>query len=283
MAKVCFITAIYGNYEASCKKYVKQSIETDFICFTDNENINNNEWIIDTIQYHNINKSPFDNINYVNSIEKNKHTFNIAKYYKQAFQNIPRLKDYEVIIWIDGTIEIINEKTAEYILNNINKNKIIGWAHDWRNGNLVEEVNDSLKNSKYTSTKFMNQDQPIQEITKQYNDYIKDGYTNKEFKKLYPHEINIGVWHTAFCAFLNNNTEVTSFLNLWYLQTLQYTTQDQISFPYVCYKSNIIPYTLPNNEIKLREIHLKTENNDFLKIKTADFVTDFYIKHPHGY
>jgi hypothetical protein len=39
MSKICFITAIYGNYEASCKKFAKQSIPTDFICFTDNKNI----------------------------------------------------------------------------------------------------------------------------------------------------------------------------------------------------------------------------------------------------
>jgi hypothetical protein len=34
LVKICFITAIYGNYEASCKKFAKQSIQTDFICFT---------------------------------------------------------------------------------------------------------------------------------------------------------------------------------------------------------------------------------------------------------
>jgi uncharacterized protein YggE len=28
MAKICFITAIYGNYEASCKKFVRQTQET---------------------------------------------------------------------------------------------------------------------------------------------------------------------------------------------------------------------------------------------------------------
>jgi hypothetical protein len=29
MANICFITAIYGNYEISCKKNVKQTIDTD--------------------------------------------------------------------------------------------------------------------------------------------------------------------------------------------------------------------------------------------------------------
>ena len=42
MSKICFITSIYGNYEASCKKFVKQTIETDFICFTDNIDIISN-------------------------------------------------------------------------------------------------------------------------------------------------------------------------------------------------------------------------------------------------
>lgn len=73
------------------KKFVKQTIETDFICFTNNENIISNGWFIDSIPYHNIYKSPLDN----------DHTFNIAKYYKQAFRNIPRLNKYDVIIWID--------------------------------------------------------------------------------------------------------------------------------------------------------------------------------------
>ena len=48
MSKICFITAIYGKYEKSCKPFVKQTIDTDFICFTDDENIISNGWTIDT-------------------------------------------------------------------------------------------------------------------------------------------------------------------------------------------------------------------------------------------
>jgi hypothetical protein len=59
----------------------------------------------------------------------------------------------------------------------------------------------------------------------------------------------MGVWATCFVAFLNKDEDVKNFLDLWYLQTLKYTTQDQIGFPYVCQKTNIIPFTLPNNEI----------------------------------
>jgi hypothetical protein len=192
MAKICFITAIFGNYELSCKKFVKQTIDTDFICFTDNKRIINNGWTIDNTSYFIFNKSKLDDNSYVNSIIKNGHTFNIAKYYKQAFQNIPRLKQYEVIVWLDGTIEIIYDKVSEYILENIYKHKIIGWNHEWRNGILKDEVEGSLF-EKYTSPFWNGQKQPVQDVIKQYETYIKEGYNDdyiKDYRVINP---NIGV------------------------------------------------------------------------------------------
>jgi hypothetical protein len=73
--KVCFITAIYGNYESTCKKFIEQTIPTDFICFTDNPEILSNGWIIDTTPYHLENKSSLDTDNYINSLSNNKHSF----------------------------------------------------------------------------------------------------------------------------------------------------------------------------------------------------------------
>ena len=78
---------------------------------------------------------------------------------------------------------------------------------------------------------------------------------------------HFGVWITCFVAFLNHDEDVNNFLNLWYLQTLKYTTQDQIGFPYVCKTTGLIPLTLPNNEISGDRPHSNTM---------------FYIKHNHG-
>ena len=248
MAKICFITAIYGNYETSCKKFVKQTIETDFICFTDNKNIINNGWTIDTTPYHLINKSKIDDGTYINSICNNKHTFNISKFYKQSFSNIPILDKYDVIVWIDGTIEIIYDKTSEYILNNIYKEKIIGWHHEFRNGILSDEVKASHF-ERYTSTYWNKQSQPYQDVDNQYKSYLDDGYNDLYFKNINSHTKHMGVWITCFIAFLHKDKEIKKFLDLWYLQTLKFTTQDQIGFSYVCQKTNIIPFTLPNKEI----------------------------------
>ena len=266
MTKICFITAIYGGYEKTCKKFVKQSIDTDFICFTDDNNIINNGWTIDTTPYHLINKSKIDNDTFINSICNNKHTFNIAKYYKQAFSNIPILQKYDVIVWLDGTIEIIYDKTSEYILNNIYKEKIIGWNHEYRNGVLSNEVKASHID-RYTSTYWNNQSQPYQDVDNQYKCYLEDGYNDLFFKNINSHSKHMGVWVTCFVAFLQKDNQVKDFLETWYLQTLKYTTQDQIGFSYVCQKTNIIPFTLPNNEIFGDRPH---------------FFTMLYLKKNHG-
>ena len=263
--KICFITAVYGNYEASCKRFEKQTVATDFICFTDNENIIGNGWTIDTTPYHLTHKSQLDDSTFVNSLSNNKHTFNIAKYYKQSFSNVPRLQKYDVIVWLDGTLEITHDKTSEFILSKIHKEKVIGWHHELRHGDLQGEVIAS-NFYRYTSTFWNNQYQPYQDIVKQYNDYIQDGYTDNFFKQMHPDKKHFGLWITCFVAFLQHDAEVKKLLDLWYLQTLKYTTQDQIGFPYACQKTNLIPYTLPDNDVS-GEPHKRTM---------------FYIKHDHG-
>jgi hypothetical protein len=96
---------------------------------------------------------------------------------------------------------------------------------------------------------------------------VKDGYNDEFFKKLNSHTPHMGVWITCFVAFLQKDEDVKTFLNLWYLQTLQYSTQDQVGFPYVCQKLNMIPLSLQKNEIYGERPHSETM---------------FYIKHNHG-
>lgn len=264
--KICFITAIFGSYEKTCKPFVKQSINTDFICFTDDNNIIKNGWIIDTTPYHIINKSRLDNDMYTNSFSNNKHTFNIAKYYKQSFHNIPILKEYDVVIWLDGSIEITYNKVSEHILDLIQEHKIVGWNHEGRNGILVEEVHGS-GDSRYKSTHWNGQDQPYQDVDRQFQHYLNNGYNDSYYKNISHCTPHLGVWVTCFVAFLKIDEHVKRLLNFWYLQTLEFTTQDQVGFSYVCQKMDLVPYTLPNNGIHGNEPHDSTM---------------FYKKHCHG-
>jgi hypothetical protein len=265
-SKIAFITAIYGPYEASCKPYVKQTVNADFICFTNIKNIKANGWIIDTTAYHDVSPSPLDTGCEYNSLKKNRHTFNIAKYYKQAFINIKRLSQYDVVVWLDGTVEIINPNTAEYLLEKCKLHNIVAWEHERRYGNLFVEVKESNFN-RYTSTRWFNQDQPYQDVNGQYRSYLNNGYDEGLWKRINPGRKHLGVWITCCIAFNVKSDAVVNFLNTWYKQTLDYTTQDQIGFPYTVQKMNLIPYTLPDMEIKGKFPHERT---------------DIYIKHPHG-
>uniref|UniRef100_A0A6C0JJ09 Uncharacterized protein n=1 Tax=viral metagenome TaxID=1070528 RepID=A0A6C0JJ09_9ZZZZ len=132
----------------------------------------------------------------------NEKRCNIAKYYKTSFQRIPRLKKYDVIVWVDGTIELINEKISEYIMENIYNHKIIAWHHDHRNGILKNEV-DASHFERYTNTYWYNQNQPYQDVDKQYSFYINDGYSDLYYKNLNSHTQHMGVWITCFVAFLH--------------------------------------------------------------------------------
>ncbi|MGB4191649.1 MAG: hypothetical protein WBJ81_03780 [Rickettsiales bacterium] len=246
--KIVFITAIYGAYEASCKKYVPQNIPSDFICFTNSNNTISNNWEVDSFPYFLSNPSDIDDGSYLNSLKNNNHTFNLAKYFKQSFHNIPRLKNYDIVIWLDGTIEIRDPNTAEHMVNYLKYNPIVTWEHNERKGSLAAEAQDSMF-SKYTSQSWLGQKQPYQDVQAQYRSYIKDGYDENLGRIIDPLRVNFGVWITCFIAFDNKNDQVKNFLDFWYLQTLNYTTQDQVSFSYATQKLHLYPYTLPDTNI----------------------------------
>lgn len=260
--KIAYITAVYGSYEATCKPFAKQTIPSDFICFTDNPSIVAQGWQIDTTPYHIQNPSQLDSSEHRNSMQNNKHTFNIAKYYKQAFYNIPRLQKYDIIIWLDGTLEITNPNTSEFIKNSIlEKKNVIVFEHEYRSGQLAQEVSNS-RIPKYTSTRWNNQDQPYQDVDSQFASYIGEGYSDDFWKGIFPNQPKAGVWITCFVGYDMKNPETRTFLDAWYLETLKNTTQDQIGFPYALWKTKMMPHSLMGDQPHSR--------------------TEYYIKHEHG-
>jgi hypothetical protein len=261
--KVCFITANYGSYELTCKRFVPQSIPTDFICFTDSNTIITNGWDVDTHPYHTTHKSNIYSEDDLNSYKNNTHTFNIAKYYKQSFINIPKLEGYETIIWVDGTLEIIDNNVSKYVSDTTPE--VMIWEHEWRHGNLYSEVADSSTPGfyRYTSTRWNNQNQPYQDVFKQYQMYLDDGYDETKFKD--SGRENMGVWVTCFIGWNMKSQRVRAFLDKWYEQTLKVSTQEQVSFSYVVQKLDVIPYSLPDSNIQ-----------------GTHGLNTFYIKHGHG-
>ena len=75
-----------------------------------------------------------------------------------------------------------------------------------------------------------------------------------------------GVWITWFIVYnMLRHEETNKFLDLWWQQNVQYTTEDQISFPFVAYSLQILPYTLPQGSIS-----------------GVFEANDMYVKHGYG-
>jgi len=271
-ASFAYITAIYGSYETSAKVYIPQSLPSDFICFTDNPNIIANDWIIDTTPYHLTHPSPLDDGTRCNSLANNKHTFNIAKYYKEQWHLIPRLATYDYVIWLDGTMSITHPEVSEHlykIFSRSPREKVITIEHDWRFGSLEAEVMASVMPvcGRYCVTEWFGQKQPYQDILAQYKIYLAEGYTDYFWKQRSPNREHYGVFVTCFVAWpMGPHSEETKhFLNMWYAHNLQFTTQDQIAFPFICQKLGILPYIFPD------ETTCGNQSKSF-----------FYLKHGHG-
>lgn len=241
--RVAFISANFGGYELTCKPFRPQTIPCDFIYFTDSEVTEPNGWIVDIEPWH---EKIETQKGLRNSFDNNKHTNNISKFYRQNFQTIPRLSEYDMIIWIDGSIEISSETVAEECLSNIKEYPIISWRH---NNTLEHEVLASHI-SKYISINWNGQDQPYQDVDEQYEVYKSDGCPNFDH-----------VFITCFIAFNNKDPKVSEFLELWWYQNLRYTNADQIGFVYSLYKTGITALALEAEDSCLK--------------------TDFYIKKPH--
>jgi hypothetical protein len=269
-ARVAYITALYGTYESSPKPFAKQSVPSDFYCFTDLPELtsspNANGWIIDRTPYHQNIPLPYDSPELLNSLSKNLHPMNVAKFYKTAFYHIPRLKSYEFIVWLDGNVVISNSSTSEVLINSLlnpsssgdkgqqqqETREMILFEH-WRDGLLWKEVRAAAGQSKYNTTEFAGFSQPRQDILSQYNAYLTHfRYNESYWKAIQPNRPQYGMWVTCFIGFhmkpAARGSRLKEFLALWHQHILRYSTQDQISFSFVSQYLRFHPHSLPASD-----------------------------------
>jgi len=234
--KIAFITAIVGNYEVRLHESVKQSVPCDFIAFTDGL-INSNSWKTYPLTHHpTFLKTDYD----------------IAKWYKLQFYKIDFLKEYDFIVWLDGSLEITNPNLAETIINNNNVCSL--FSHEWRNGLLINEAIGMRDNKRYDD------EEPLMIMDRFYNNGYKE-----TFFKLYNKNIpSYGVFITCLIAWKNCNLLI-DFFDEWWTLHLSLSKNDQLTFSYLCWKYKMFPYDLIN--IYKGKPHFKT---------------DAYIKHQHG-
>jgi len=247
--KVAFITAVYGGYDTACQPFAPQTRQADFICFSDDPAITSNSWEVDTTPYHLLHRSPLDNGALLNSMQNNNHTFNIAKYYKQAFLNIPRMEEYDIVVWLDGSLQLTEPRAAEQVSLVVAEGGCaMGVFNHTIRSALAEEVLVSKEFYRYCVTSFGGQAQPYQNISGQFADYVSDGDADTST----PGVNEVGVWYTTLMIYNMRDLWTRILLDRWYLETLRHSTNDQISFPHVVLKENALNAlcTLPNEVIR---------------------------------
>lgn len=284
VSKICFVTCVTGNYEASLKNPALQTIACDWIAYVDLVSYtiktpSGSPWILtDVTQYYkgfpNHSFENDDEKTFVNSPTRNTHTFNMAKIVKLNLHRLPELKKYDIVIWCDATLEITDAACAEKIdaILSENESPVVLFEHEFRHGRLRNEVDASVRDPRYGSTHHHGQSQPYQDVMMQYESYLQEGFVEGWLKEqTRPH---LGVWITCFIGFRMTDPVITAFLDMWWLQNLRYTVQDQIGFVYAVWKTGLLPFTLPNTHVGHRQtFHIDGRGHSR---------TDLYVKHSHG-
>lgn len=250
--EVLFFTSIFGTYESTLKSPESQSFPSRFVAFTDRDDLADTPgWEVHVIK----DVSPYvKNPNFTgrNDLTSNRHPFNLAKFFKQQFHTLDVLRGHRVAIWIDGTVHIHNGSTAEIVNTLVQQDgrNFILFEHD-RNGIVEAEVEASLMFDKYTSTHWGCCDQPLQDVQGQFSEYQSFGFKEQWWLNDYDTPLGVadrkqyGLWVTCFIGFDMSSPITHKFMDIWWQHNVEYTTQDQVSFPFVAWKLRVYPFSLP--------------------------------------
>ena len=217
--RVCVYTAICGGYDR-LKAQPAQSIDCDWLCFTDTPTEQVSNWRIANISY------PPDESS--SSRMRAKH-FKVLSH--QVFpggwfdieSGVFGSTHYDHIIWIDGSVQILRPDLVELMLSSIGD---AGWAmfsHPQRNC-VYAEAEESAPMVKYRGMK----------IVEQAAAYRRVGYP-----------VGRGLWSGGLIARRTDAHHLAAINDLWWRENMQWTIQDQISLPVVMWRLGLAVNTVP--------------------------------------
>lgn len=252
--RVAVITSAMGDFERSTKPYATQTIPVDYYCFTNHRGlINRAGWRLIFTPYDSMNVSDVDQGQWVNSRSKNDHPYMVYKFYKMQFHRIPILSRYDLIVWIDMTILVTSPTAIEGIWSLFEEfptRQIFACVHpdESRHGMITAEMEASVQDGRWTSTELRGHDQPFQNVRGQHDFYVRQGYSQaywgKEDLRYFAGQCT-GLWQTDIMAFRMTDPLTRPFLDAWYTELLNWSTQCQVSFSYVLQQFKIYPISSP--------------------------------------
>lgn len=229
--KIAVYSAIYGGFD-DIKNQPKQTIDCDFIMFTDNKKLfeatNNKTWTIVEDK-----REVTQNSEKLEKYKKTNLSRVVAKYYKCNPHQI--LSDYDYTIWIDGSAQIKTANFVKDLIKKLGKNELMVFKHPERN-NIYDEAEFCKDWPKYKDL----------DIIGQVQYYKKSGFPD-----------NYGLSAGGMIVRKNKNLNVKNFNEGWWNENLDWTYQDQLSFEYVVWKTGV----------KLKRLNLNLWSNKFIEFQ----------------
>lgn len=208
--KIALITAIFGELD-DLKPVPEQSVPVDKFCFTNNPNIPAGEF-----RGWNVIHPDYPRYDLKNRIK--------AKFFRTMSHTVKELLPYDIVIWLDGSIDIIHPEFVQYMTQYVERFGLVCFKHSVRDC-IYEEARISKEGPKYVG-------EPIDEQIAQYR------------SEKYPERYGL-IETGCFAKMINPATN--HIMEHWWLENIKYSYQDQISLPYVLWKNYYNPLVLHKN------------------------------------
>ena len=192
---VCY-TCITGRYD-SLKPLSYQHQSIDFICFTDNKNINSHEWILKDIP---------NDLKHLSKVKQQR----ILKIHPQKY-----LSEYDISLWVDGNFVINCDIEKDFLSKyDLNKFSLYTNKHPLRDCIYDEEI----------------------ECIKRNKDISQNTHPQIERYKQEKMPRHIGLAETNLMLRNHHDQKCEEVMKLWEAEVLNGSHRDQLSFDYACWK-----------------------------------------------
>jgi hypothetical protein len=228
--KKCLYTVVVNNYDFTFPP-IKPDSNVDYILFTDNLNLKIKGWNVRSIDSALLAEFGLSKTN---------------RYYK--FFPHKFLADYDVSIYIDGSIRIIGS-LKNLFQDFLTSDSEIGLLKHPLRETVSEEVEACIERNKVKSA---------EKLRGEYLLYLTDGFLDKQ-----------GMTENGVIIRLHNSPKVIEAMELWWAYLATSAGRDQISFPFVRQQMQL-------NE-KIYEFNARVDNPYFrlYSHKTREPLRDF--------
>lgn len=154
--------------------------------------------------------------------------------------------DYDVYIWLDGSMSFTREDCVDYFLSKLGDKDMVVFKHPYRNSarEEVDHIEDHLqKGKKYITSRYKNG------LHKEQLKVMMEGNTYQD-DELFASTVFV----------YRNNQRVHSALTNWWIQTSRYFTVDQIAMAYCLRQMGLSIEVIKDNQYKFKYLTLVSEH-----------------------